>query len=475
MKQNVLFFLIDSFSAEKCHGVCKTSTTPAIDYLIENGIYFSQTINAAPTTIPSLSSIFTGRYPFSCLTLDKDLYRMQEDIPTFIDIMKDNNYKTHALIPNALSHMGLQRVFGDNLDTYDYELTLYDGIGELILNKLSILSENTPWFYYVHIYDIHGQAIFNKNFVPEGFNDKKNGINRYERMITLMDVWLGKILNKVDLKDTLIILTADHGSDLARYDSKMDEYSLYNHELRKFKEGKIFKSSHRIATHMPNSLHFIKKRFAKTYLDRKNKIIDSRLGSEFRKLDNINLQPNMIRLTQNSIKVTTQLFDEKFCVPLIFCGHGIKNKRQIDNQIRSIDIFPTILQLLNLEHMIQIHGRSLYPFIDGSDMNELSAFIESASNSTTQANSNTVGIRTSSHKYFRDKNNPKDNIHLYDLKNDPLEENNISEQNSDLVAQMESNLQDILNDVTINNKKIDVISVDEANEAKEILRKLGYM
>lgn len=475
MKQNVLFLLIDSFSAEKCHGESKNSTTPAIDYLIDNGIYFSQTISAAPTTIPSLSSIFTGRYPFSCLTLDKDLYRMQADIPTFINIMNDNNYKTYALIPNALSHMGLQRVFGDNLETYDYELTLYDELGERILNKLSILNKSTPWFYYIHIYDIHGQAIFNKNFVPDGFNDKKNGVNRYERMITLMDVWLGKIFEMVDLKDTLIILTADHGSDLARYDSEMDEHSLHNHELRKFKEGKIFKLSHKMTTHMPDSLHFIKKKIAKTYLDRRNKIIDSRIDSEFRKLDNINLRPYMIRLTQNCIKVTTQLFDEKFCVPLIFCGHGIKNRRQIDKQVRSIDIFPTILELVNLQHATQIHGRSLYPFIDGNDMNELPTCIESASNSTTQSNSNTIGIRTSSYKYFRDRINPKYNIQLYDLKSDPLEEKNISEREPDTVSYMEDCLQEILNGITSNNKKVDEISNDEAKEAKEILRKLGYI
>jgi arylsulfatase A-like enzyme len=475
MKQNVLYLLIDSFSAEKCHGKNKTSTTPTIDHLIDDGIYFSQTISAAPTTIPSLSSIFTGRYPFSCLTLDNDLFRLQEDIPTFIDIMKEHNYEAHAIIPNALTHMGLQRIFGKNLEMYDYDLTLYDGVGEQILSKLSTLNENTPWFCYIHIYDIHGQAIFNKNSIPDGFNDEKNGINRYERMISLMDVWLGKIIEKMDLENTLVIFTADHGSDLSRYDSEMDDYSLHNHELRKFEEGKIFKLSHVVATHLPHFLHIIRKKLAKTYLERRDKTVDSRLILELKKLNNTNLRPYMKRLTQNCIKVTTQLYDEKFCVPLIFCGQNVKNKRKINQQVRSVDIFPTILDLINLPHTTQIHGRSLYPFINGEEMNELPACVESASNSTTQSNSNTIGVRTSSHKYFRDKNDPKHNVHLYNLQDDPLEEKNISEQNPDLVFRMENSLQETLNNMSTNNKEINKLSNDEVDEAKDILRRLGYI
>ena len=59
MKPNILFIVIDSLRADKCHGEKKTSVTPNIDSLIENGTYFSQNITAAPSTIPSISSIFT--------------------------------------------------------------------------------------------------------------------------------------------------------------------------------------------------------------------------------------------------------------------------------------------------------------------------------------------------------------------------------------------------------------------------------
>ena len=60
MKPNVLFLVIDSLRQDKCIGKEKSSITPNLDKLIQSGTFFNQTISAAPITIPSLSSIFTG-------------------------------------------------------------------------------------------------------------------------------------------------------------------------------------------------------------------------------------------------------------------------------------------------------------------------------------------------------------------------------------------------------------------------------
>ena len=50
---------------------------------------------------------------------------------------------------------------------------------------------------------------------------------------------------------------------------------------------------------------------------------------------------------------------------------------------------------------------------------------------------NVVGIRTSEFKYFRSRKNPKENIHLYNLKNDPLEEINLIKTNSKIAQKMD--------------------------------------
>ena len=83
-----------------------------------------------------------------------------------------------------------------------------------------------------------------------------------------------------------------------------------------------------------------------------------------------------------------------------------------------------------------------------------------------------IGVRTSSFKYIRNISN-KDQIELYDLKNDPLEENNIAEQETDTVKKLEellSNLKNYEYDKETNSED----STDrEAIEAE--LRKLGYI
>ncbi len=81
-KPNILFLVIDSFRADKFFGNKKTSVTPNLDKLIDNGVYFSQMISSAPSSLPAVSSILTGRYPFSILELRDKIYNLKKDIPT---------------------------------------------------------------------------------------------------------------------------------------------------------------------------------------------------------------------------------------------------------------------------------------------------------------------------------------------------------------------------------------------------------
>ena len=61
---NILFLIIDSFRADKFFGERKTSITPNIDKLIQQGVFFSQTVSSASSSLPAISSLLTGNYPF---------------------------------------------------------------------------------------------------------------------------------------------------------------------------------------------------------------------------------------------------------------------------------------------------------------------------------------------------------------------------------------------------------------------------
>ena len=76
-----------------------------------------------------------------------------------------------------------------------------------------------------------------------------------------------------------------------------------------------------------------------------------------------------------------------------------------------------------------------------------------------------VGVRTGNYKYFRSSHNLKENINLYDLKNDPFENNNIAEANEELVARFEQILMEM---------QKDNFSQDEDEENQEELQKIEY-
>ena len=81
LKPNILFLLIDGLRADKCHGNKKTSVTPHINSLIQNGVYFNQTIYSAPITPPALSSLFTGLYPSEAIILNNEIFTSSSFFP----------------------------------------------------------------------------------------------------------------------------------------------------------------------------------------------------------------------------------------------------------------------------------------------------------------------------------------------------------------------------------------------------------
>ena len=85
-----------------------------------------------------------------------------------------------------------------------------------------------------------------------------------------------------------------------------------------------------------------------------------------------------------------------------------------------------------------------------------------------------MGIRTSKLKYFRSLDNPNDEIHLYDLVNDPLEENNIAEINIKLVNEMEQILVKIRKELDRKFESPELSNEDEKKIEAE-LKKLGYI
>ena len=123
----------------------------------------------------------------------------------------------------------------------------------------------------------------------------------------------------------------------------------------------------------------------------------------------------------------------------------------IDQQIRSVDIFPSIFDIIEASSEMDVDGSSVMSLINGQNFEEKPAFIQIITNwLTTKSSSdiNLIGIRHKGFKYFRAKNDPTQNVGLFDLTKDPHEVNNLAESYPEKIVQMEKTISEIRKDIS---------------------------
>ena len=477
MKPNILFFLIDGLREDKCHGNKKTSVTPHMDSLIQNGVYFNQTICSAPVTPTALSSLFTGLYPSEAIILNNEIFTINQAHKNYVQHLKEIGYTTYAFLSEATYLFEQGRIFEENVYKYPYTDTLFNGNGKLIVEKLKENHLREPWFYYLHLYDLYVSSVFD---IDDGgskeLNNKKYGNNKYDRTLSAMDVWIGKILDNIDLSNTLVVLTADHATERGDYDSKLEEYASYCQKIRtSWEPNPISKSISTSVKKVPKILQPMKTYMSKSYSRHRSKTVENRIQPEIEKIEKEDLSTYYKRLKKSAAMTVFGIYDDRCRIPLCFSGFGITSKHIISDQVRSIDIFPTIMDIINSTNIHNIRGRSLLPYLEGKEMEEVPVLIDSISTSPKSNTTNSIGIRTSQHKYFRDRDKSTKNVHLYDLIKDPLEEKNLGEELSDIVQKMENTLNEMRDKIPSKYEKQDKTDDDEIERVEKELRKLGYI
>jgi arylsulfatase A-like enzyme len=454
VKPNILFLVIDSLRSDKCYDKNKTSITPNIDSLIKKGIFFSQTISSVASTSPSMGSIFTGMFPFKTGMIDNTYQKLNPAIPTYIEHFKKNGYTTFATTSEVNSFLGLTEDFDLKLEssTHNNYFSLFNGLGEKIVNKLNSIPKE-PWFFYIHINDLHQPII-----VPKDFNEEKFGETDYDQMVSAIDSWIGSLLKKTNLENTLIVLTADHGEYIRSL--------KINDQLINLESGMGEKTLWKIGNKVPATLYGPKKKIS-SYLQK------IRNSSREKKIKNLSLSKYEERiLTTSRMSQGSHIYDDVLKVPLIFAGCNIKSSKIISQQVGLVDIFPTITKLIGLKNLTSnIDGTILIPLFTNEHLDEKPIFIQSMPH-IADNHKNYVGIRTSEFKYIQDSENDE-NFELFDLTNDPLEQYDVSNDFSEIVTKMKNILQDYLKqEIPSDSQKLDDV---ERKKVEEELKKLGYI
>lgn len=443
MKPNVLFILVDSLRSDKCYGEFKTTSTPNLETLTNHGIFFKNAFSSSDYTITGYGSIFTSLYPLNAGILGMDYHKIFSSVPNYLTKLKDYGYHNFCTIDSTFTKLGFSEFF-ENIDQgYDRtKINLFNGLDQKILDKLKSLQMKEPWFYFIHLDDLHIPV-----HVPEKFKNKKYE-ERYDLVVSQIDSFIGKLIEKIDLSKTIVCITADHGDYILSIDDGQTDSLSTNikSKMKKIIPKKVYDVA---ATQKRTINHSIKKSQSKTNLEKRS--LQTRTAKE------------------------RFLYDDVIHVPLFFYGKNIPSKGVNNTLVRSVDIFPTLSSLIGMIDNSQIDGKNLQPIIDNQSFDEDFVYLENTIFATDTKNPEAcIGIRTKNYKYFRSLKNKNEKIYLFDIQNDPLEENNLKEKCPEIIEKMENTLIQIREKLS---KKFEKPSIneEETRKVEEELKKLGYI
>jgi arylsulfatase A-like enzyme len=350
MSPNVLLVVIDSLRADVLHA--PHVATDNIDALAQRGSLFKQCIATATTTTPSFSSLLTGCYPPKHGVRGLQGYRLAPSITTMPEAFAKADYHTYAEVTGPLlPETGVLRGFEDARHRPAYKQEFF-GWRDGVVARMKNYSE--PWLMLLHIWEVH------RPFRPPPHHEKRYDRRAYEAVVSATDERLAEVFEAAG-DDTIIVITGDHG----------EEYPDTSFG------GLANRAAYRLRRSLKPSLWF-------PWLDRK--------------------------LSARMVGHGFALFEHLIRVPLILTGPGI-SPTIIEDQVRHVDLFPTLADLCSIDVPDEVDGRSLYPLTKGGSLSEEPAYLEAVG---VKLEGNRIqGVRTPDWKLLRYGNGRPV---LYDLK-----------------------------------------------------------
>ena len=236
--QNFLLITIDTLRADRlsCYDINHVRT-PNIDGLAQKGALFLRAFANTPTTLPSHASILIGVTPIRHGVHDNYNFTVHEELLTLAEHLKNHGYSAGAIIgAHPLdSRFGLDQGFDTYDDDYDKLSSQKFAYGERRADEVTqkamewLKLQKSPWFLWTHFYDPHDPYE-----PPEPYRTEYTD-HLYDGEVAFVDAEIGKLLDYIEkrklLKNTLIVLTSDHGESLEEHGEKTHGYFAYNSTL----------------------------------------------------------------------------------------------------------------------------------------------------------------------------------------------------------------------------------------------------
>lgn len=380
-KPNVVLITLDTVRADALNAYGQAlPSSPEIERIGREGVVFDRAFTSAPSTLPSHASILTARYPFANGVRSNAGYVLPQENVTLAEVLRQNGYATGAEIaaPVIARSTGLAQGFDHYRDPASSDVALIEFRGR----------------------DAGGDRRVTQ--IPE--RDAAD-INRFGR----------SFIRENRARPFFLWL---HYFDAHQHYVPRPEY----------------------AKRLPDSPYHAEIRF-----------VDDRIREVMATLAENDLQNDTIVVIvadhgeglgeHHEDEHSYLVYDTTVRVPLIFWAPALLPAgTRIPAVVRTVDIAPTILDLLELPPLDGVQGASLLPLIrNPAEDPDRTAYGETIESALTFGGAALRYVRRGPWKYIH-KVEPE----LYDVVNDPGERTNLAAVHPEEVAELRARLEEIV-------------------------------
>jgi arylsulfatase A-like enzyme len=410
---NVILISIDTLRADhlESYGYDR-ATSPNLDTFRQEAVQFDQAIAQAPSTLHSHASILSSLLPHHHRASWAAKTRLPEEVTSLPEVLREAGYLTAAFTGGGQ----MDRVFGldQGFDLYQQPgAERFNGTVAAAVEWLGQERPEQPFFLFLHTYEPHHPyappaehlALFEDEYtgpLPQEISvDLLRGINRNE--IEIDDRDLAHIVAAYDAEIRSMDDGFGHLIDFLRQQSLYDDTII------------VFTSDH---------------------------------GEEFGEHGKVGWHSH-------------SLYDELLRVPLIIKLPGSQHSgATVTDQVRGLDVAPTILDLLGLEPPKEFSGVSL---LDRIAPEKTTSELVAISRMDRPPRRDIASVRTTAWKLYRNQ--------LFNLEVDPGEQWDAAVNNADTIRELEAKLAEAI----ASRQSVEEVQVVPDDATLDELRALGYL
>ncbi len=245
-------------------------TTPNLDALARQGVLFRQAISASSWTLPAHVTLLTALPPERHGVVSP-ADALAPSAVSLAEVLRDAGYATAGFVsgPFLRELHGFSQgfeVYDDDIAAKDLHASHRGRTSPQLLRRFRDwlvarpASDGRPWFVFVHMWDVHYDyeppppwdtmfdptytgAVTGRNFelgptIKRGMarRDLDHVIALYDGEIRYTDEHLGQIVGVLTgrgrLRNTLIVVTADHGEEFFEHGAKGHGKNLHDETIR---------------------------------------------------------------------------------------------------------------------------------------------------------------------------------------------------------------------------------------------------